>query len=159
MAKNNTVICRYAKCKHNSKELPKEEAVKIGAAYYHKDCAKIKEDVETVVMLFINNVNPNTIVPQLRKVVNNIIFDKGIDSDFLVFALRYYIDNKYTLNYPGGLYYVIQNKTVLNAYASKIKKEQAIALQKANVQHIEEPKEQFTYTPTRQRSFTDILGK
>ena len=36
--KENIVKCRYSHCKHDTKEIPKDEAYKNGNAYYHKDC-------------------------------------------------------------------------------------------------------------------------
>lgn len=105
-------------------------------------------------------MNPNVVFAVLRKVINNIVFTRGVDSGLLLFGLNYYISNKITLNYPQGLYYVIQNKNVIKGYTEKKNREYLIE-QKKNMQKIEDNEEMessFTYKPSKRKSFADILG-
>lgn len=102
--------------------------------------------------MFKEHINPNPVYAQLQSVIKNIIFIKGIQSDFLLFGLRYYIEHKIPLNYPQGLYYVIQNKDVANAYnKSKIKDV------KKSVEITEQTEVQFKHIPTKNSGFADIL--
>lgn len=151
--KNATnVICKYTNCLHDDKEIKKEEAVKSGSAYYHKDCLQTKDDIKEIIKLFKECINPNPVYAQLQSVIKNIIFIKGIQSDFLLFGLRYYIEHKIPLNYPQGLYYVIQNKDVANAYnKSKIKDV------RKSVEITEQTEVQFKHIPTKNSGFADIL--
>lgn len=149
---NIKVICKYANCLHNNREIEKENAVKSGSAYYHKDCLRTKNDIKEIIRLFKEYINPNPVYAQLQSVIKNIIFTKGIQSDFLLFGLRYYIEHKIPLNYPQGLYYVIQNKDVTNAYnKSKIKDV------KKSVEITEQTEVQFKHIPTKNSGFADIL--
>lgn len=149
---NVKVICKYANCLHNDREIEKENAVKSGSAYYHKDCLQTRDDIKEIIRLFKEHINPNPVYAQLQSVIKNIIFIKGIQSDFLLFGLRYYIEHKIPLNYPQGLYYVIQNKDVANAYnKSKIKDV------KKSVEITEQTEVQFKHIPTKNSGFADIL--
>ncbi|GEM_PF-557627 len=159
MAKEKIYKCRYNHCKHETKDVLASEAVKDGNRYFHKDCYKTKEEINKIIELFAEYINPNVVFAVLRKVVNNIVFNRGVDSGLLLFGLNYYIANKITLNYPQGLYYVIQNKNVIKGYKEKKNKEYLIE-QKKNLQKAEDDTEMvssFTYKPNKQKSFADIL--
>lgn len=147
-----TVTCKYSNCLHENKEVKKEEAVKSGKSYYHGDCFKTKEDIKNIVDLFKNHINPNPVYSQLQSVIKNIVFTKGLGSDFLLFGLRYYIENKIPLNYPQGLYYVIQNKKVIESYKKLQVKEV-----KKTVEIMEETDLDFTHVPIKTNGFGDIL--
>ena len=151
-----TVKCRYSNCKHDSKEIEKEEAIKNGNCYYHADCFKDKENRREIVELFVKHINPNPVYAQLQAVIRTIIDQKGLSSDFLLFGLKYYISNNIPLNYPQGLYYVIQNKQVIDEY-DKLNKKNIMAKENfvmpINVDEVE-----FSFKPTKTKSFADILG-
>ena len=149
---NTTAICKYSHCLHNNREIEKEKAVRVGSSYYHSDCFKTKEDIKEVVNLFKTYINPNPVYAQLQSVIKNIIFVKGVQSDFLLFGLRYYIEHKIPLNYPQGLYYVIQNKDVANAYNKPKTKEI-----KKSVEITEQAETQFKFVPTKNKGFADII--
>lgn len=152
MAKK-TVKCRYKYCRHDSNDIPREEAVQDGRSYFHPDCLKERNNKEEIVKLFLEKVNQNTPVPQLRKVINNIIHNKGINSDFLLFGLKYYISHKIKLNYPGGLYYVIANKEMESEY-NRLKG----AAQKIDFSledEIENPT--FVYHKTKRKSIDNFM--
>ena len=109
MAKEKIYKCRYNHCKHETKDVLASEAVKEGNRYYHKDCYKTKEDINKIVELFSEHVNPNVVFAVLRKVINNIVFTRGVDSGLLLFGLNYYISNKITMVglIPGRVTYLI----------------------------------------------------
>lgn len=151
-----TVKCKHSKCKHESKDIDKSVAVKSGNAYYHVDCLKDKENRKEIVDLFVKNINANVVFAQLQAVIRTILDDKGNSSDFLLFGLKYYIEHKIPLNYPQGLYYVIQNKEMIAEY-NKIKDRQIIAKENFVIpERIDEV--EFTYKPTKTKGFADILG-
>lgn len=155
--KKEYVKCRFTGCKHETKEVRREDAVKIGTQYYHKDCYQTKLDIEETMTLFIQNVNPNVVVPQLRKVINTIVYEKGIESAVLLFGVKYYITHKINLNYPGGLYYVIQNKEMLKEYDRLYRKKEVKAASEIRNEE-STPEVTFTHRATKVKSFADILG-
>ena len=160
MAKEKVYKCRYNHCLHENQRVLASEAIKDGSRYFHKDCYKTKKDIDTVANLFKEKVNPNVVFSVLRSVVNNIVFKKGVESGLLLFGLNYYISNKINLNYPQGLYYVIQNKNVIRGYEEKKNREYLIQQKKKaqDMKNNEEIESSFTYKPSKQKSFADILS-
>lgn len=146
------VCCKYSNCLHDTREFNKEDAIKSGNFYYHKDCLKTKEDIKKIIDLFKRHINPNPVYTQLQSVIKNIVFTKKFGSDFLLFGLQYYIEHKIPLNYPQGLYYVIQNKKVIEAY-NKLR----IKDIKKRIEIKDETKSRFTYVPVKNKGFADIL--
>lgn len=152
---NDMVQCTYSSCLHDSRNIRREDAVCVGRKYYHEDCYQTKEEIEEIVDLFVTHINPHPVQAQLQKVINNIIFKKGLGSNFLLFGLKYYIEHKIPLNYPQGLYYVVQNKDVRQAYEKK----RLSILTKGKIV-IDEPTEStFEYKPAKPVGFEDIIGK
>ena len=149
---NTTAICKYSHCLHDNREVEKRKAIRVGNSYYHSDCFKTKEDIKEIVNLFKAHINANPVYAQLQSVINNIIFVKKVQSDFLLFGLRYYIEHKIPLNYPQGLYYVIQNKDVTNAY-NKTKAKEI----KKSVEITEQTETEFKFVPTKNKGFADII--
>lgn len=154
--KKNTVKCKYSFCLHESRELNKDEAVKIGNQYFHKDCLQTKNEIKEIIDLFVKHINPNPVYSQLQATIKNIVFTQGLGSQFLLFGLKYYISNKIPLNYPQGLYYVIQNKDV----KAEFEKYKAKEIKKAQIKAVvtQETEKEFEFKPTKQRGFADILG-
>ena len=150
--------CRFKHCLHEENLVSVDEAVKVGSAYYHEDCYKVKTNIDKTIDLFAKEVNPNVIFSVLRRVINNIVFDKNIDSEMLLFGLKYYIDENIPLNYPQGLYYVVQNKAMVKAYEKKKMAEYMLEQRKkAKENPVEEIETEFTYKPSKRKNFSDIL--
>lgn len=150
----DTVTCRYKNCIHEDKKLDKSESIKVGNSYYHKECNEIKENIKMIVDLFTKHINENVIHSVLAKVINDIVFNKKVDSKLLLFGLKYYIQNKVPLNYPQGLYYVIQNKDVKNTYNKYLAKQQ---IKDNKVMVVENNEINFDFKPTKTKGFGDIL--
>ena len=152
----DTVKCRLKHCLHESRELPRDQAVKVGSSYYHSDCYQTNKNIREIADIFSKKINPNVVFAELNRVVNTIVYDRGIDSGLLLFGLNYYIEHGKNLNYPQGLYYVIQNKEVVREY--KRYKERAMVKEVKELVSIEEESEdKFTHIPTKTNSFADIL--
>ncbi len=172
------VQCRYPKCMklHESTELPKDEAVQGGKQkyYYHPDCYHIMQTINQIKDQFYREINPNMTgkqIGQLVSIVNNIVFAKGNDVDFVKFALEYFIKYKPgALKYPGGMAYIVQDRDVLSAWERekhrKIKEDMQAAVNKLGEElgkeisidfGTEDSTSTFTYKPQKQRGFEDIL--
>lgn len=147
------VTCKYSNCLHDDRQLNKDDAIRSGNAYYHKDCFKTKEDIKQIIALFQKHINSNPVYSQLQTVIKNIVFTKGLGSDLLLFGLKYYIENKIPLNYPQGLYYVIQNKQMIAAYNKQSRKS-------ANhqVDILKETESKFVHKPLKSKNFSDIIS-
>ena len=158
--KPKIVKCRYGHCKHETRELPVEDAVLVGkSAYYHKDCFQEKENIEKVLTMYMERVSPDVVVAELLKTINNIIYVKGIDSNYLLFALNHYLDRGAKLNYPQGLHYVVQGKREKEAYQQMIEKKMKTEQQKVGFEIKETTEDKFEYKPHQQTGFGAILGR
>lgn len=112
-----TVKCRYKYCSHEIKDIPKENAIKVGNSYYHSDCYKESQEKKQVADLFFKHCNKDSPPPQLWRTINDIVHKKGVSSELLLYGINYYIRNNIPLNYPPGLYYVVANKEMNSEYA------------------------------------------
>lgn len=154
MGKPEIVKCRSSHCLHESKELLKEDAVNPKKGFfYHKDCYQTQEEIKEIIDLFSKKINPNVVFSQLRHVINIIVYDKGIGSELLLFGLKYYIQNNIKLNYPMGLYYVVQNKSVIDAFHDY--KAKRITNKKVDIE--EENIQSFKHVAVKNKGFADAL--
>lgn len=157
MKNEKTVKCAYKHCRYEDKNVLQKDSIKIKTRYYHKECYEDIKNIDEIIRLFKEYVNPNVVYTVLRKVVNTIVYDKKIESEFLLFGLKYYIKNKIPLNYPQGLYYVIQNKNV-----SKCFEEKKVAKIKRNFQDYEyvgeeAGEQEFNFKSQHRIGFGDII--
>lgn len=148
--------CRSSHCFHDSKEiLPDDDFVKVKNAAYHKDCYQAILNIRETINLFSTKINPNVVFSVLRRVINNIVYDKKVDSGMLLYGVKYYIDHKLPLHYPQGLYYVVQNEEVQKKYHQE---QIAKKTQGYQFKALEDEAKPFTYTSAAQKSFADVLG-
>ena len=146
------VKCRYSRCLHENKELPKSEAVNVNNAYYHKDCLRTKDDIEKIAKTFVEKVNKGVVYSQLYGTIYNIVFNKKISSELLLFGLNYYIEHHIPLHYPGGLFYVVENKDVNREFLKYKTKEKVI-----DNSILEDSAYIFHYKPTHKKTVADLL--
>ena len=150
------VKCRYSHCNHTSKELFLSEAVQSGkSTYYHKDCYKQSEEIKQVIDLFREFIDPMVVISNLRVVINNIIFNKYVDSEYLLFALKFAINNKLNLKHAMGLHYIIGYKNIQDAYQKERSKKQSPETNKIEIK--DETNTSFEFIPTKKRDFTNII--
>jgi len=170
------VQCRYPKCMklHESTELPKDEAVQGGKQkyYYHPDCYHTMQTINQIKDQFYREINPNMTgkqIGQLVSIVNNIVFTKGNDVDFVKFALEYFIKYKPgALKYPGGMAYIVQDRDVLSAWeklqAQKIREELRKEMDKINdddkgeIIGFDSSNKKIEYKDNRKNKFSNVLG-
>jgi len=154
MSQKKTVRCRYGKCLHpNNREIPVDEAVKVGTTYYHPDCYQVKEGIKAVVDYYADNIEKNPIYGQLNGIVNKIVFNQGVSTDFLLFALKYSVEHDgIKIKHPPGLYYLVKDDEIQAAWMKQQQAKQR-KLVSVNTQDTV-----FSYSGRKRKSFTDIIG-
>lgn len=153
------MVCRYKYCKHENKEITdNEQSIQSGRSYFHIDCYNEKDNIEKILSLFCEKINKNCVFAQLRSVVNNIVYTKQVSAEYLLFALQYYIEHKIPLNYPQGLYYVIQNKETKQAY-DKLKSKNIKQKMKESVDDEMTLESDFSYKVTKGKTVGDIFDE
>ena len=158
---SETCTCRYKHCSHSSNKLLKSEAVRVGSCYYHKDCYETKKAIADIIDYFVKEVNPDVVYPVLVRTINNICFPKdnnGIPAERLLFQIKHYCTHGHNLRYPGGLYYVLQDRDSFEAY-KKYKAEQALKEKDLSFRVSDEQNRsrEGHVTIKKQKSFEDIL--
>jgi hypothetical protein len=149
------VRCRFKYCNHDSRDLPIEEAVLSGkSSYYHKDCYKTNEEIKQIIDIFKNQIDPLVVYSQLRIAIENIVFSKCLGSEYLLFAIKYAINNKINLKHPAGLYYIIDYENIKKAYLKEKYKQQ---IKQINNTTTESKEVTFTYKPSKTVGFGDII--
>ena len=130
MAAKNVKKCRYRNCPHNFEiDITADEYEVCGKSYYHKDCFQIlkkitekeeqqKADIQLIKNLWIENIDKTLVYSDLYMVLNELL-SRGIESDYLVFTMRYVVDHQMSLNYPGGFRYYVNRKEIQDAYKKR----------------------------------------
>ena len=108
--------CRYSHCRTPDTKVLASKAVKIGNIYYHPECYKEKQTIEKTLGLYSEKVDSAVVFKQLRAAINNIIFDKGVSADLVLFALQYAIKEKRSIKSPYYLHYLVKDRRIRAAY-------------------------------------------
>jgi hypothetical protein len=144
MSRKQIYKCAFKHCQHDSCNILQDEAVKVGQRYMHEDCAKISENISKIKELYYTKISNTVVIKQLVNVINNLIFKKNIDSNFLLFALNYAISEKISINSPYGLHYLIDNKKVKEIWYKKNNQKIAKKIRET-AEETTDPKVNFTF--------------
>lgn len=151
--------CRYKHCLHPNVPVTKEEAIQVGQSYYHPDCYELKNTVAGIVDYFSKEINPDVIYTVLVRTINNICFPikgEGVSPERLLFQLKYYQSHGGKIHYPGGLYYVLQDRKSFDAW-NRYKAEESIKGIKFNVSDEQNMSREGTFNIKKPMSFEDII--
>lgn len=154
----NTRRCSFAFCNklHESKniDIDSEEYTKRGSQYYHTDCVKISDTIKEMRDLWYQNIDENVDFRILNRVVSDLIFNKGYSADYILFCIRYSIENGNRLRFPPGLRYCVEFDNYKSAYNLEKKREILVKEKSNNNRFEEEAVKQMQVKPrTRQKQF------
>lgn len=107
--------CAYPHCYHGGKVLESEAVVDKGKRY-HWDCIKTKMDLAEIRTMYIDNIDENVYVPQLSKVLNDLVFKYNQDIEYIRFAIDYYGQYKTEVKSPFALLYLRTNRYMKRKY-------------------------------------------
>ena len=98
--------CRYSYCKLGG-EVNKEDAIKEGSSYYHRECHnKLINKRKSVELM---TINLGFMRKQVNIILKKIIDDKNAPSDYVVWMLEKIIKESLKLNTPFGLEHYLSN--------------------------------------------------
>lgn len=144
--------CRYKQCKHGF-EVPKEEAVKDGSAYYHLDCFKEKNNKSQIKEIYCKYYTSNEPVTAIYNGISKLC--EKVDSEFVLYCLCQWIRQKKELKSIYGLNYVVANKDLETAY-KKLKATEKVKEFKGVVEVVESEPIQY-HIKNKPKSWTDTL--
>lgn len=110
--------CHYRHCLHPGEPIPQGKAVLIGAYRYHEDCAVMHGTIERIKRILFNNVNSNLDYVQTTGVINNLIFRRKYQAEYVEFMAKYLALHHAKINTPYSLHYAVKNKIIINLYSS-----------------------------------------
>lgn len=96
--------------------MPEDPYVLEGKMYYHKDCFEQNQCIKKIEQYYISNFDKYPIMQVLRKVINTLVIDRGEDPEYILFALKYAKQNNLKLKHPPGIYYLLKNTQVEEAW-------------------------------------------
>ena len=149
--------CRYRHCLYDSQDIPPGQEVKTGKiSYMHKECARYWKTIGSIVDLYKQRVNKNVLEKTLLATINNIVFKKNVDPEFLLFALKYSLDHGNHLSSPYGLHYIISNESCMTAW----KREKALKIiREMKPPEVVKPAEEWHYTPTPMTTLMNLFSE
>lgn len=155
---NNERVCKYPNCKHGGKiNLSTDDYERVkSSSYYHKDCYQEKCDLQLFRELWSKNISSTVVYSMLNRILNEYL-QKGVSSDYLLFALQYVILHKYNLNYPAGFRYYIDMPEIKDEYKRSRSKKIKQSDFKVESQSIIEEVMPFTFN-VKKSGFQDIFG-
>lgn len=145
--------CKYSYCKNNF-NVEKENAIKIGNSYYCKECYEEKQTKQQIEEYYITNM-PSTTLQLLRKVIKQLIHEKGLNSKYVLFVLKYIHINKKPINNPFGLLNYCNEGRMVDLYNKQITNMKYKEI-KDNINSITEEKVDFKYKPNIKK-WTDLM--
>ena len=157
MAKANIKKCAYNHCKHEHKEIDikTEQYVEDKNRYYHPECKHEKDTLAEINDYWYRCIDKDVIFNQLVRIVNRLVYQDGMDADYVLFALK---KKARFLNHPPGLVYAVKDKAVKKEWetAQRIK-EYETNKGKAEIKKNDEPS--FVYQESEvKKKFGDIFG-
>ena len=149
------VCCTYKHCRCESRDIPLTEAIKICKAVYHEVCLNEWNHIKEIKKVYYENISKTVVQSVLGRVINDIIYGKNIDAEYLLFALNYALSHNYKINSPYGLHYIIDDYKIKNQW--KLDKNRKILNQNKNIEIIKTEDTPFSFNPTKQKGFNDII--
>lgn len=116
-----TYKCKYKHCLCPDVELTKENGVRPNGStgYYHPKCWHTKQTILLIIDYYSKHIDHAVIAKQLNAIINNIVFEKNTDADYLMFALQYAHKHKLNIKSPAYLHYLATDKKLLDMYYKK----------------------------------------
>ena len=156
MAKKKTVQCRYKYCKHESREMNRDEAVHVGNSYYHEDCFKESRTIDKIIETYTERVDKNPVYTHLRKTINTIVYKNKVDAEFLLFALEYAAQHKMIKHVPG-LFYIVKSKDIQKAWDKKKTAEYMRSEKSKPQEYVNNTTREFTFKAPKQKTVASLF--
>jgi hypothetical protein len=171
MSKSDIKKCRFVGCKHPTREIDigTEPYTKVGTMYYHEDCFQLKKsnewkdsqtrkDLAEFREIWFNRISRTVNYPQLMWILNDYIA-RGVSSDYLLFTLKYILNNNMNLNYPNGFKYYVDREDIKKAYDKHLIQKRIVEQAKNPVKtDVQDNAPKFS-VKTKPKGFQTILGK
>lgn len=141
--------CRYKYCKSGG-EVDREVAIKIGSAYYHKECRREIDHKKQIEDLYYNKFKLKEHMGQVKSAINKYVDEYGTE------YVLYILNQDIKLNSIYGVSYYLRD----NRFKQSFEREKAKLIKfDINEIEVEKPKEIKYKKPKKQQLWGDIICK
>lgn len=144
--------CAYKTCKFDN-QIEKGKEIKYKNRYYHLECLKEVQNKEEIRKIYFEHINPSEVVKMVNLAISKLINEKKVDSEYLLFVIKYIVNHKMKVNYPMGLYYYVNNSKIKEAWNLLTVKQQKIEM----TIETNNPEISFEYKPQTNNQWNNIL--
>ena len=148
--------CKYGRCLHESRDISPDDEIKVGAAYYHKDCYEFKQKINQIIDDFYKVTASIDSVQQLRSIVNKIIFLENHSPDEVLWIINN-LGSKMHLSHPGGLLLLVRDEKVEQQWKNYQVRKVRNSIENTNNRITAKTDENYTYVPRKKKGFADVL--
>jgi hypothetical protein len=118
--------CGYRHCLKPNEKIPASEVVMVGKQRYHKECAELHKRIEIIKRIYFDYINEKSDYVQVVGVINNLIFSKGYDIEYVEFTMKYTAIYGKNIKTPYLLHTIIDNGIVEKKYNNENQKKEVI---------------------------------
>jgi hypothetical protein len=84
--------------------------VVVGKKHYHWDCAALRQEIEELRNIYWNRIDNKATYSVLSKVLNDLVFKYGLETDYIKFAINHFADCNTKVKSPFTLLYLRDNR-------------------------------------------------
>lgn len=111
-----TYKCGYRHCVKPDEKVLETEAVRVGRRYYHPECSKMADKIDVIKKIYFDYIDDKSNYVEVVGVINNLIFKKQYDVDFVEFLMKYTVVYGGKIKSPYILHVIAKNGIVDKKY-------------------------------------------
>lgn len=119
--------CGYNHCLKPNEKVLANESVTVGKRRYHKECAELHTKIERIKRIYFDYIDDKSDYVQVVGVINNLIFTKKYDVDYVEFTMKYSAVYGRNIKSPYILHKIIDNGIVEKKYNDEKQKKDVIS--------------------------------
>ena len=145
--------CGYPNCKHGG-EVAKEEGIKVGTRWFHKECQHEKEVKQEIEKYWLENINRGSVIQVLRKAINDL--SKNNDVDYVFWVVKNCKTRGIKLSHPMGMKALCSDNRFYDEWNKKISVQKAKEMESEFQNYVNEKEIDFKYK-INTRNFKRII--
>lgn len=108
--------CAYKHCVYGGKILENDAYVDVNGRLFHNECLMERDEIFKAVGFYVRNFNLKENRGIVTRVIQTLVYNKKLSTDFVMFMLTYIKDRNKPVNKPLDLYTYANDKAVRSAY-------------------------------------------
>lgn len=108
--------CTYKHCVYGGKIFEDDNYVNVNGKLFHNECLMERDEIFKAVSFYIRNFNLKENRGTVTRVIQTLVYNKKLSTDYVMFMLTYIKDRNKPINKPMGLYTYATDKSLRAAY-------------------------------------------